>query len=183
MSASVPRLYAVALPAQHAPRARQPTWLPFYAALPVCDCMQISGSIGDKRTGRFGDAFSLPQVCEALIKAAYDPRIKGLYLKIGPVGAGWAKLKEVRDHLRLFRESGKFMIAFSTIAGEKEYYLASACSEIYMPPTGRLQLAGFSLSGTPSNLFVGRHFGMHTIGSPFPHPAPLGALGLQQPPL
>ena len=117
--------------------------------LNVHGCSQLSGSIGDKRTGRFGDAFSLPQICEALIKAAYDPRVKGLYLKIGPVGAGWAKLKEVRDHLRLFRESGKFMIAFSTIAGEKEYYLASACPEIYMPPTGRLQLAGFSLSGAP----------------------------------
>ena len=110
--------------------------------------VQIAGGIGDKKTGRFGDAFSLPQICESLIKAAYDPRIKGLYLKIGPLGAGWAKLKEVRDHLTLFRESGKFMIASFILAGEKEYYLASACSEIYMPPTGRLQLAGFSLSGT-----------------------------------
>ena len=89
----------------------------------------------------------MPQICEALIKAAYDPRIKGLYLKIGPLGAGWAKLKEIRDHLSLFRESGKFMIAAFTIAGEKEYYLASACPEIYMPPTGRLQLTGFSLAG------------------------------------
>lgn len=113
-------------------------------------CTQIAGGIGDKQTGRFGDAYSLPQICEALIKAAYDPRIKGLYLKLGPVGAGWAKLKEVRDHLRLFQESGKYMIAFMTIAGEKEYYLASACSEIYIPPTGRLQLAGFSLGGGPT---------------------------------
>ena len=32
-------------------------------------------------------------------------------------------------------------------AGEKEYYLASACEEIYTPPSASLSLRGFAVSG------------------------------------
>ena len=31
----------------------------------------------------------------ALKKAAYDPRVAGVYLKVSPLAAGWAKLQEV----------------------------------------------------------------------------------------
>ena len=34
------------------------------------------------------------------------------------------------------------------MGGEKEYYLASACAEIYVPPTGSVSLRGFAVSGT-----------------------------------
>ena len=46
-----------------------------------------------------------------------------------------------------FRQSGKFTVAYMKIAGEKEYYLASAFEEIYAPPTASLSLRGFSVSG------------------------------------
>ena len=32
-------------------------------------------------------------------------------------------------------------------AGEKEYYLSSACEEIYTPPSASLSLRGFAVSG------------------------------------
>lgn len=38
----------------------------------------------------------LHQVCEALQKAALDPRIKGLAIEIGPLAVGYAKLQELR---------------------------------------------------------------------------------------
>lgn len=33
-------------------------------------------------------------------------------------------------------------------AGEKEYYLASAFKEVYVPPSGYLSLRGFTVGGT-----------------------------------
>ena len=34
---------------------------------------------------RFGSAQSIPQVCRSLQKAAYDPRVCGILLKISPL--------------------------------------------------------------------------------------------------
>lgn len=36
---------------------------------------------------------SLPALCECLRKAAVDPRIKGVVVKIDPLAAGWGKLQ------------------------------------------------------------------------------------------
>lgn len=52
-----------------------------------------------------------------------------------------------KRYLSYFRQSGKFTVAYMKIAGEKEYYLASAFEEIYAPPTASLSLRGFSVSG------------------------------------
>ncbi len=45
------------------------------------------------------------------------------------------------------RQSGKFSIAYITQGGEKEYYTASACEEIYVPPSGSLSLRGLAVAG------------------------------------
>eukprot|EP00891_Asterochloris_glomerata_P006294 jgi/Astpho2/6294/Aster-08346 len=90
----------------------------------------------------------MPQICEALLKAARDPRIVGVCLKISPLQAGWAKLQELRQYIKYFRGSGKFTLATLSRGGEKEYFLACACEEIYMPPTANVYLTGFSVAGT-----------------------------------
>ncbi|GMH37280.1 hypothetical protein BSKO_05153 [Bryopsis sp. KO-2023] len=110
--------------------------------------LEISGQIQDLLPDTFSRAVSLPGLCEALTKAAYDPRIKGLYLNIDVLDCGWAKLTEVRRHVEFFKQSGKFSIAYMTRGAEKEYYLASACDEIYTPPSGNVFLRGLRVSGT-----------------------------------
>ncbi len=72
--------------------------------------MQLGGGITEKRQGRFGDAKSMPQITAALKKAAYDPRISGICLKVSPVSAGWAKLQEIRQYIEFFRYSPLGMI-------------------------------------------------------------------------
>ncbi len=61
---------------------------------------------------------------------------------------GWARLQEIRRHLEHFNASGKFSIAYMKQGGEKEFYLATACSKVYAPPTASLTLKGFAVSGT-----------------------------------
>ena len=55
--------------------------------------LQLNGDIPEQKGGRFAPPLSIPQLKEALEKAAYDPRIRGIHLKIGSVSAGWAKLQ------------------------------------------------------------------------------------------
>ncbi len=45
------------------------------------------------------------------------------------------------------RKSGKFSVAYMAQGGEKEYYAASACEEIYVPPSGSLSLRGLAVAG------------------------------------
>lgn len=67
--------------------------------------MQLGGGITEKAQGRFGDAKSMPQITGALKKAAYDPRVSGILLKVSPLSAGWAKLQEIRQYIEFFRSS------------------------------------------------------------------------------
>ncbi len=46
---------------------------------------------------------STARLLQALLKAARDPRIVGVCLKISPLQAGWAKLQELRQYIKYFR--------------------------------------------------------------------------------
>ena len=47
----------------------------------------------------------------------------------------------------MFRQSGKFSIAYMAQGGEKEYYVASACEEVYIPESASLSLRGLAVAG------------------------------------
>ena len=106
---------------------------------------RCAGEIAEKKQPRLSRKPSMPALCEALRKAAYDPRITGLVLNLDLLGIGWAKAQELRKHIAFFRLSGKATVAYMKRGGEKEYYLATACDEIYVPPTAQLSLRGLSV--------------------------------------
>jgi len=110
--------------------------------------LKIGGQISEEVQPRFSSTPSLPQLCLCLRKAALDPRIVGVAIKVEPLAIGWAKLQELVRHIDHFRASGKFAVAYMELGGEKEYYLASACSEVILPPSANLSLRGLSVSGT-----------------------------------
>jgi len=47
--------------------------------------------------------------------------------------------------------------------GEKEMYLASACEEIYMPPSASLSLRGFAVTGDIPNSVLKRKYGVKLV--------------------
>lgn len=65
--------------------------------------------ISDQLKSRFSSGLSLPQICENFIKAAYDPRVAGIYLHIEPLNCGWGKVEEIRRHVLDFKKSGIFL--------------------------------------------------------------------------
>jgi protease-4 len=79
---------------------------------------------------------------EMLHGAAQDKRIKAMVLAPQGVGAGWAKLQEIRDGILAFRKSGKPVIAWLRNPRTREYYLATAADHIYLAPEDVLDVKG-----------------------------------------
>lgn len=110
--------------------------------------IELGGAINELKGGRFSPPTSLPDLCEALQKAAVDPRIEGVLFKLAPLQAGWGKLAELRRHIEYFNASGKWSVAYTSIGGEKEYYIGSAAKEFFIAPTASFSLRGFKVAGT-----------------------------------
>jgi protease-4 len=111
--------------------------------------MDASGQIEEQRAPDFFSAFNGPvpvlhDYVDALDEARTDPRITGLVVRIGPLATGWGKLEEIRAHLVEFRKSGKPSICYLGYDGiqNPEYYLASACKEIWLVPTAPVSIRG-----------------------------------------
>nr|GME21579.1 serine protease SPPA, chloroplastic [Ipomoea batatas] len=110
--------------------------------------MKLRGQVSDQLQSRFSSGLSLPQICENFIKAAYDPRISGVYLHIEPLSCGWGKVEEIRRHILDFRKSGKFVVGYVPACGEKEYYIGCACEELYAPPSAYFALYGLTVQAS-----------------------------------
>lgn len=55
--------------------------------------LKVSGQIAEQPQGRFSQTVSLPALCDCLKKAALDPRVAGVVVKIEPLACGWGKLQ------------------------------------------------------------------------------------------
>ena len=88
--------------------------------------------------------YSLSNLILQFKKAKVDNRIKAVVLEINMSGAGWGKAEEIRDAVADFRTSGKPVYAYMEFGMNKEYYIATACDQIYMAPPGELFITGLA---------------------------------------
>src|SRR5438876_254073 len=77
-------------------------------------------------------------------KAKVDKRISAVLLDIDMPEEGWAKAEEIRAAIADFRTSGKPVYAFMELGLNKDYYIASACDKIFLPPPGDLFTNGLA---------------------------------------
>src|SRR5215470_6075068 len=77
-------------------------------------------------------------------KAKVDKRIKAILLEVDMSGVGWGKAEELREAIADFRSSGKPVYAYIEFGLNKEYYIATACDKIYVPPPGELFINGLA---------------------------------------
>ena len=75
--------------------------------------------------------------------AATDDKIKGIYLNNFVQSGGFTKLRQVRDALIKFQESGKFVVTYAPSLDQSAYYLGSVSDEIYIGPLGAVDFRGF----------------------------------------
>jgi len=88
------------------------------------------------------DMMGLDQILKDIDKAEKDENIKGIFLKLSSIQAGIATVGEIRDALLDFKESGKFIYAYSDSYSQKTYYLASVADSVFMTPQGTFILSG-----------------------------------------
>jgi protease-4 len=105
---------------------------------------------------------------ENLRKAKVDSRVSSVLLK--PTGFDspyWGKVQEIRDAIVDFRKSGKPVYAYLEYGGDREYFLASAATRVFLLPSSPLDLRGIAtyevfLRGTLDK--IGAYPDMHHIG-------------------
>jgi protease-4 len=87
------------------------------------------------------------ELMTSLRKAAADERLAGVVVRIGPLDAGWAQARDIREALKALRKDGKRVIAFidnEGAAANLGYYIASVANSVFLPPGAETMLNGLS---------------------------------------
>jgi protease-4 len=87
------------------------------------------------------------ELMTSLRKAAADERLAGVVVRIGPLDAGWAQARDIREALKAIRKDGKRVIAFidnEGAAANLGYYIASVANSVFLPPGAETMLNGLS---------------------------------------
>ena len=97
-------------------------------------------------------AYVVSTTADAIIRAANDPKVKGLFATMDTPSTGMAGAQELRDAIAKFHQSGKPTVLFSQTMDEAgngtlAYYLASAFGDIWLQPSGGVGLQGIALEG------------------------------------
>jgi protease-4 len=110
--------------------------------IPETPPVDLSVSIPFVQTGT---PVTVENIWSMLRRAASDSRIKGVIFEPDGATPGWAKMQEIHADLEQFRKSGKPLTAYLKRPNSREYYMATACSKIYMSPVDVLDLKGVGL--------------------------------------
>jgi len=118
--------------------------------------LDLRNAMDDKTTPGLLDLgkskLSIMDVVLGLDRASRDARVKGIFLRVGSADLSLPKAEELRDALKLFKQSGKFVIAHSQSfysGGLGDYTAAAAADQIWMQPVSTF----FSTGASATTLF------------------------------
>ncbi|HXW78352.1 MAG TPA: signal peptide peptidase SppA [Acidimicrobiales bacterium] len=99
-------------------------------------------------TGR--RALTLSETVSTIARASRDSRVRGMIVRPRFGAAPQAVVEELRDAVSAFAETGKFTVAVTDSFGEGgpsngAYFLATACNEVAVHPTGLVGWAPMSI--------------------------------------
>ncbi len=112
--------------------------------VPIAE-LEVDDPITELFPGASEPAIGLLQLKQAIHHAKVDSKIKGIYLNLSFISAGIATVEEIRESLLDFRESGKWVVAYSDYYSEGAYYLASVADKVYLNPEGQLEFNGLAI--------------------------------------
>ncbi|MFC4162022.1 signal peptide peptidase SppA [Epilithonimonas zeae] len=90
----------------------------------------------------------LYNVLKAIENAKTDDKIKGISLEMDNINAGMTQLDDIRNALKDFKKSGKFVYAYGNAVSQGAYYLGSVADKYYLNPAGLIELKGLSTEVT-----------------------------------
>ncbi len=92
----------------------------------------------------FRRSTGLNELLDNIEKAKEDDNIEGIFLDLTIVPSGWSSILEVRNALKDFRGSGKFVITYGEAYMQSAYYLGSVADEMYLHPEGAIDFRGIN---------------------------------------
>ncbi len=94
---------------------------------------------------KFTPEAGLNDILKNLRKAAKDDNISGILIDNGPMQSGWATADELRIALKEFKQSGKFIYAYSDyILMQESYFISTAADAIWLNPTSMFDFKGLA---------------------------------------
>lgn len=92
------------------------------------------------------NTIGLNTILNNIEKAKTDDKIKGIYLNASYISAnfgGMASIEEIREKLKEFKKTGKFVLSYNNFGySQKGYYLASVADSIFINPEASIYLFG-----------------------------------------
>ena len=121
--------------------------------------LKLDGRIVERKSNNPFEGIELPgikmsnttglnQILKCIEKAKTDDRIKGIYLELSEINAGYATVEEIRNALIDFRKSGKFIYTYSDMISQKAYYLATTSDSLMLNPMGMFDFRGLNAEHT-----------------------------------
>ncbi len=98
----------------------------------------------EKALGIEDKRLSLEQVINAIENAKTDENIEGISIYSPAVSGGMAQTQEIRNKLKEFKESGKFVYAYNDQYDQKSYYLSSVADSVFVNPYGMVDFRGLT---------------------------------------
>jgi protease-4 len=83
-----------------------------------------------------------------IYRAAEDPSVRSMLVKIRGASFGLAKAQELREAFSYFRSRGKRLLFFLAYPGNLSYYLASVGDSVIIPPVCQVNLVGLRAEQT-----------------------------------
>jgi len=111
---------------------------------------------------------SVKELGERFDAIARDQRIKGVVLHLRSPAMPMSTLQDVRELVANLRRSGKRVVAWAPAYTTGTYYLACACDQILLMPTGMIGSLGFASSG----MFLADGLARFGIGADFVQVSP-----------
>ncbi|MDR0891440.1 MAG: signal peptide peptidase SppA [Mediterranea sp.] len=120
--------------------------------------LELNGSLSERNqddamsllSSLWGDGqatYGLDDILSSIKKAKENDKIKGIYIEANTLGASPASLQAIRNELASFKESGKFVVAYSDTYTQGLYYLSSVADKVLLNPKGSIEWRG--LAATP----------------------------------
>ncbi|MCD8093697.1 MAG: signal peptide peptidase SppA [Bacteroides sp.] len=94
--------------------------------------------------GNSYNVYGLDDILSSIKKAKENDDIKGIYIQATSLVSGFASLEEVRNALKDFKESGKFVVAYGDTYTQGLYYLSSVADKVLLNPQGSIEWRGLA---------------------------------------
>jgi len=99
--------------------------------------------LNEALNGGAGATQALPEIIEALDRAASDSHITALFLTGRLQAAGPAQLRELREAIQRFK-TRKPVLAYNLGWSKRDYYLAAGATTVYLNPFGEMEVNGLA---------------------------------------